>query len=239
MKSFSLKLLAFFFMTLFSFGLGGGASSLVGAQTNQLSLQQAKQNLLKNRTRTDLINYLIVKNNYQSYLEIGVASGDNFNHIQIARKDGVDPHGKPANYHMTSDEFFARYSNKYDIVFIDGLHLCDQVIRDVVNSLASLNEGGMIVMHDCLPVTFENQVPYVIQGAWNGDVWKAAAHIRMHMPDVYFCVLDMDWGCGIVNPSFGQETYPYVPFNDLDWNFYVENRDSLLNVKKVEDYIQP
>ena len=34
---------------------------------------------------------------------------------------------------MTSDEFFESIpeSERFDIVFIDGLHLCDQVWKDV------------------------------------------------------------------------------------------------------------
>jgi len=240
-----------FFFWAFLF-LGGYllSPSLSAAETHS-QLAQAKDKLLKARTRTDLINYLIEKNNYTIYLEIGVCAGANFHKIRIKHKDGVDPRrtskdkldpqGNPANYKMTSDEFFAQNHQFYDIIFIDGLHLSEQILRDVENSLKWINPGGVIVMHDCLPSSFEAQLTYRIPGrggAWNGDTWKAAAYIRMNFSDVHFCVLDMDWGCGILTPHSSQVLYPYAPMNDLDWDFYVSHRDELLNVMKVKNWIE-
>ena len=54
----------------------------------------------------------------------------------------------------TSDEYFESIKDtevKYDIIFIDGLHHNEQVLKDVENSLKHLSEGGSIVCHDCLP----------------------------------------------------------------------------------------
>ena len=35
------------------------------------------------------------------------------------------------NMKITSDDFFKQNKNKYDCVFIDGLHIYDQVKRDI------------------------------------------------------------------------------------------------------------
>ena len=62
-------------------------------------------------TRTEIINRLIVNSKYESYLEIGLAEGTNFNGVKIANKVSVDPvvdqktNVKPT-YIMGSDEFF-------------------------------------------------------------------------------------------------------------------------------------
>lgn len=197
-----------------------------------------KKTLLNKQDRTSLIQYLIKKNNYKSYLEIGVSNGDNFNRIMIDHKDGVDPIGNPANYQMTSDEFFAQNDRFYDIIFIDGLHVAEQVIKDVDHSLKWINPKGVIVMHDCLPQKEEAQFPYPVQGSWNGDVWKAAAYIRMHYPNVHFCVIDMDWGCGILTPNSRQTLYPSVPINELDWNYYSTHRHQLLNIVYLKDWLK-
>ena len=72
--------------------------------------------------RTDVINYLIKKNSYLHYLEIGVRNpNDNFNSILIESKDGVDPAGT-CNYPMTSDLFFNNIplTKKYDIIFYNS-----------------------------------------------------------------------------------------------------------------------
>jgi len=103
--------------------------------------------------RTALINYLIRKTRAKSYLEIGVWNGANFQEISCPCKIGVDPDpDSPATLNITSDDFFAGNKGKFDLIFIDGLHHADQVERDIINSLAVLNEGGTIVCHDMNPI---------------------------------------------------------------------------------------
>ena len=94
--------------------------------------------------RTEIINRLIEKNNYKNYLEIGLDNPDNnYNHIVCDDNECVDPffeydhnNGFDVNisnfediikntltYRMSSDEFFQKNHKKYDIIFIDGLHI--------------------------------------------------------------------------------------------------------------------
>ena len=206
-----------------------------------ISLKQfcLAQTLLKTQHRTALINYIIIARNYQSYLEIGTCSGSTLNAVTAVHKVGVDPFPYiPCDFQMTSDEFFAINRETFDIIFIDGCHLYEQVLRDVANSLKCLNPGGIIVMHDCLPQRPEHQYRIQILSDWNGDVWKAAAYIRMHFKDAHFCVLDMDWGCGLITPHSTQNLYPSIPIGQLDWKYYIDNRDELLNVVSVNDWIR-
>jgi len=42
-------------------------------------------------TRYDIINLLIEKNNYNSYLEIGYQDGICYDNIKISEKNAVDP----------------------------------------------------------------------------------------------------------------------------------------------------
>jgi hypothetical protein len=198
----------------------------------------AEKKLLGNRERTDLLNYLIIQRGYKSYLEIGIADGANFQAIKAEKKIGVDPSpASLATYRLTSDDFFSQNQETFDIIFIDGLHWCEQVLRDVENSLSCLNPGGVIVMHDCMPNTYEQQGRTPVPGAWNGDVWKAAAYIRMNLQNVHFCVLDMDWGCGILTPNSKQELFPLVSMDQLDWNFYTQNKKALLNIHTLENWL--
>lgn len=107
-----------------------------------LAIENARRALLDNRQRYDLLNFLIAKNRYSSYLEIGIDKGHNFAQINAERKIGVDPASVGfAEYLMTSDAFFARNQEKFDLIFVDGLHLHEQVLRDVKNGLECLNPG--------------------------------------------------------------------------------------------------
>src|SRR5688500_11701548 len=93
----------------------------------------------KAMTRTELINYIIKKQGYSTYLEIGIGTGKNFEAIKCRLKVGVDPaieYKKGKLYNETSDSFFAKNNGGYDIIFIDGLHHADQVRKDIINAWA-------------------------------------------------------------------------------------------------------
>ena len=146
-------------------------------------------------TRLDIIEHFIKRNNYKSYLEIGCCKNEVFSKIKI-KKVGVDPNSG-GTVRLTSDDFFKTNKEKFDLVFIDGLHVYDQVKQDIINSLEVLNNNGVILIHDCLPEKiWEQNVPRM-NGAWSGDVWKVIPFFRSKSNiDVYTCVADR--GIGII-----------------------------------------
>ena len=189
--------------------------------------------------RWEIVQYLINKNDYRSYLEIGVSSGKTFNKIRCENKDGVDPRGRHATHRMTSDEFFSRIGNKkYDIIFIDGLHIEKQVDRDIKNSLRHLTKRGIIVMHDCNPPSEKHQAVPRLQKVWNGTVWKSFVKLRLTNPHLRMCVIDTDWGCGIIKRG-NQELYD-VELLDvcLMYEYFSKHKKELLNLISVKDFIK-
>ena len=107
--------------------------------------------------RGDIVNYLVARFDYKSYLEIGIDNGRNYNRVRCDNKVGVEPDSKKCSFNsiinQTSDEYFSKLNDtvKFDIIFIDGDHHEEQVDKDIKNSLDHLNSGGIIVMHDCNP----------------------------------------------------------------------------------------
>jgi hypothetical protein len=191
-------------------------------------------------TRTEILNTLASRYQYQSYLEIGVATGVNFHSVRCAYKVGVDPaDGVPATHKMTSDDFFAQNKDRFDLIFIDGLHESEQVNRDIDNSLTVLKEGGTIVLHDCNPL--EERIQMLPKptsepecwGAWTGDVWKSIAQLRMCRPNLSVYVIDTDWGCGIVRPG-RQKLFPTAPRENINWALLESHRNELLNLVKPD-----
>jgi len=67
--------------------------------------KKIKYNFPLNFHRWDLIDYLIKKNNYTDYLEIGCDQNQLFSKIKIKNKVGVDPFSG-GNIRKTSDQFF-------------------------------------------------------------------------------------------------------------------------------------
>ena len=94
--------------------------------------------------RWNVINLIIERFGYQSYLEIGVCDGNTLTKIQCDHKVGIEPDLSKLKYGLkngfnnpnttiikaTSDEFFAKSNDKFDVVFVDGDHQEEQVDKD-------------------------------------------------------------------------------------------------------------
>jgi len=214
---------------------------------------QLQKNILN---RTTIIQTLINKFGYKTYLEIGVERGINFFQIDAELKLGVDsvftiPGGyqdteKEKFYAMTSDEFFANPPKEIlerglDIVFIDGLHTYEQSLRDVENSLKYLNPHGIIVMHDCLPDSPATAMPTLeeakkhldFKGNWTGNVYKTIIHLRATRNDLFVAVVDTDWGVGIVkkgNPE-GILSINVEDIQNMSYEEFAKDKEKLLNLE--------
>ncbi len=186
--------------------------------------------------RMQLINYLIERNGYKKYLEIGVRTGTCISQINAPHKDGVDPApSKFTNYQMTSDDFFAKLdkSYKYDIIFVDGLHHDYQVYKDILNGLNHLSESGVILCHDMNPPFEICQRKEVVIPSWNGDCWKAFAKLRSERKDLVMYTVDTDWGVGVIKR--GKQDVINIP-EELDYEYLERNRNEILNLITVNQF---
>lgn len=183
--------------------------------------------------RFDIINYLISINGYKSFLEIGTQEKINLNSVKIGKKVCVDPDpNADADYQITSDEYFENNFEKFDIVFVDGLHHADIAYRDILNSLKRLNPGGCVVVHDLIPYSYEAQVIPLEKAsdmgtiAWNGDVWKAWIKLRTERDDLVMNCVDTDHGCGIIHfTNKGNGSF----LKDFQNGYYDYNRENIIN----------
>jgi len=175
-------------------------------------------------TRYQIINLL--SNPSQKYLEIGIENGFTFSNTHFLHKVGIDPVPKYISTNnqletgkfeeiikLTSDEYFNSinlshdnseiisidsdgFIDIYDVIFIDGMHHCENVLRDFNNSIKILNKNGLIFIDDCIPLNYNEQlkVPlnhYYENGIlkygeeWTGDVWKFIYHLLMNYKDKF------------------------------------------------------
>lgn len=187
-------------------------------------------------SRTDLINYLIQKNNLKSYLEIGIECGINFKNIICDNKIGVDPDtNSQANIFKTSDDFFSENNKKFDIIFIDGLHYAEQVYKDIINSLKFLEPNGFIICHDINPLEEYLQIIPRLQSAWTGDCWKAWVKLRNQLINYNMTVVNICTGCGIIKK--GKHIPLTLQYSDLNYELLKNHRAELLNLKSISEYI--
>jgi hypothetical protein len=138
----------------------------------------------------------------RTYFEIGVHVGMSLT-LSRARTVAVDPFFKikrevRCDLHlvrMTSDEFFARRhpfahfdEPTIDLAFIDGMHLSEYLLRDVMNTERFTHAASVIVLDDMLPrgdneAARDREAAGLLHRAWAGDVYKVIIALRRHRPD--------------------------------------------------------
>ncbi len=150
------------------------------------------------------------------YLEVGSRSGRS---LSLARCNyvAIDPvfqrfpdapvNGRRMHFlAQTSDDafasgFLAREGIRPDLAFLDGLHLSEFLMRDLMNLEAAARPGATVALHDCLPTThaMETRDDAVIATGqpWTGDVWKVLWWVAAHRPDLRIHALDA-WPTGLV-----------------------------------------
>lgn len=232
---------------------------------NEEALQSFERTLwLRPVARWHVTQAVIAYLKARTYLEIGVAQGAHLVRVCAPVKMGVDPAAPAANvqleiergaakyFQMTSDDFFrnpppALQSDGIDVAFIDGLHTWAQALADAENCLKYLNPLGVILFHDCNPTSEMIATPAASwdaaarmnlpgwTGLWTGDVWKAIADLRSTRKDLRVCVLDCDFGIGVLQRggsdetpplSLSRETITAFTYRDLE-----KNRQAILDLR--------
>ena len=184
----------------------------------------------KTQTRFDIINKLINSKKFKSYLEIGCQSDVNFSKIKIENKFGVDPQSG-GTLRMTSDEFFSQNKDTFDLIFIDGLHIHEQVLKDIDNSLNVLNENGVILLHDCLPAKIWHQTIPQTHSSWNGDVWKSIVQSRTR-EDIDTYTIKADQGLGLILKRTNRDklVHPINNFKNLKFKDYYNHHEKFMRL---------
>lgn len=186
-------------------------------------------------SRAGFLVDLTQKFGYKSYLEIGCRDNRTFDKINCPKKVGVDP-ARGGTIRTTSDEFFKSNTDTFDLIFIDGDHRSEQVLRDVLNATKCLNAGGTIVMHDCIPLKEEHQFREYKGGICNQDAWKACMVLRMQ-PEIDVAVGLFDCGVGVIKLRDNSDKltldFELTQDNMLDvltWDMFANNWEKWLRV---------
>ena len=172
--------------------------------------------------RADIINQIAKLFKNPVYLEVGVWQGGTFRSVSVPRKVAVDPKfdfdhvekqkiEHDSEYHeLTSNDYFAIHpsaTNKFDIIFLDGLHTFEQTLTDLMHAIDRVKNNGIIIIDDVIPDSFpasmrsEGQCYQFRQNTgdssthWMGDVYKLVFFINAFM---------LNWNYFTVGETHGQ-----------------------------------
>jgi len=134
----------------------------------------------------------------RAYLEIGLRHGHSLA-LAGCPALGVDPAfnlkvelGPDVELlRETSDEYFGRAKplkplggRRPDLAFIDGMHLAEFALRDLIGVERLAPWTGVVVFDDILPRTVEEAARDRRTRAWTGDVYKLLGVLARHRPDL-------------------------------------------------------
>lgn len=189
-------------------------------------------------SRLTIVQEIIDKKKYLSYLEIGTFNDELFAPIKCKNKVGVDPFSG-GTHRMTSDDFFLKNTDGFDCIFIDGLHHYNQVKKDINNSLRCLNTNGVILIHDCLPKNLDAQSVPRTETDWNGDVWKAFVEARTNPNlDSYTCYADHGVGVILKRANKNQLNLKMKNFQKLRFLDFYNNYKNMMNIIEYKDLLK-
>jgi hypothetical protein len=184
----------------------------------------------------------------QTYLEVGTSRGNSLR-LAACASVAVDPAfqltadvigEKPvcAFYQMPSDRYFARHDPQavlggpVEMAFLDGLHRCEFLLRDFINTERHCRTNAVVMLHDCVPVELPitervNQGHAIHEHRrnwWLGDVWRTLLALKRRRPDLRMTVLDAA-PSGLVcitnlNPrsTVLSDDYPAIVAQMLSWS---------------------
>lgn len=140
------------------------------------------------------------------YIEIGVDKGASLSTVSLSTfAIGIDPdykiteklQGKIMLYKMTSNEFFRKklIDNKYfqgsfDLAFIDGMHLIENVLQDFINLENFSSKQSTILIHDVIPANSKTSARIRKTKYWTGDVWKIVLILSEYRPDLKLILIN-------------------------------------------------
>jgi hypothetical protein len=193
---------------------------------------------INKKNRIEIVQNIINQKKYISYLEIGTFKDELFAEVKCNKKIGVDP-VSGGNIRKTSDNFFLENNEKFDLIFIDGLHHYGQVKKDIANSLDCLNDGGIILMHDCMPRDYYYQAVPRCQYEWNGDTWKAFLEFRSKQNvDSYCCYADQGIGVILKRKNTNKLELDIKNYKKFSFNDYAKNYQKYLNLIEYNDLMK-
>lgn len=157
------------------------------------------------------------------YVEIGVEYGTSLR-LAACPALGIDPApalteplaAKHEVSLMTSDDFFTfadvpSLFGPLDLVYIDGMHQIEYVLKDFMNIERHCHAGSMVIIDDVFPVHPLQAERRRSSQFWTGDIWKIIPILRGARPDLLLIPIDTE-------PTGSLVVIGLDPSNDTLWD---------------------
>jgi len=218
--------------------------------------------------KTDLVHFIANKLKLTNYLEICTSStgarywqieGTRFNRARrLMYNCPMDfDDGFPIDYKIVGFDIanaiaeLKLSAERVDVCLVDGWHTYDCAIRDLTGAYEMLADGGVLVVHDCSPATERIASSNLVEGEWSGVSYRSYLNFVLARQDLYYCTVDVDYGCGIIfksrtveitglpacEPKVIAEWFGVQKDDQLAFKFFSENRAKLLRLVSAKSFV--
>jgi hypothetical protein len=101
--------------------------------------------------------------------------------------------------HRILEDVLRNKNKKYDLICVDPFHEYSDSLSDLTLVSSYLTDRGVMVCHDCFPLSKSLAEPKFIYGGWNGETYIAFIEFAYHNPELFYCLLKIDTGIGIIS----------------------------------------
>ena len=236
-------------------------------------LQRVKRRLLLELNRptdfnkTDLIHLISSRLKLRDYLELCTpTAGRRYGEMERARfrtarrlmyncPTGFDD-GLPIDYNIPDlniedviGELKLRH-DQVDICLVDALHTYDYTTRDLALTYDLLSDGGVLVVHDCAPMTEAVASPIFAPNNWSGESYRSYLDFVLARDDLDYFTVDIDYGCGIifknravdmvgpVDPRLVAEWFEVHNDSQVALSFFFKHRAQLLRLTSGKNFVR-
>ncbi len=129
------------------------------------------------------------------------------------------PHYDGRFLHGCSEYFWLQNKERFDVIFIDGLHHASAVFWDILNAVWVTDPGGYVLVHDLNPPDEKHQQLPREQKGWTGNAWLGWSIFLQFIGTIEAIrtwVLHEDYGVGVINVKSSLPQNMLPGFNEFD-----------------------
>jgi hypothetical protein len=117
-----------------------------------------------------------------------------------------------------------------------------------------LADGGVLVVHDCLPPTEAIASPTWIPDRWTGVSYRSYLDFVLSRSDLDYCTVDIDYGCGIIfknrkitfaddallsrEPKLVTDWFALHNDDQIAFRFFMQNNRQLLRLIPAKAFVR-
>lgn len=134
-------------------------------------------------------------------------------------------------------------NKRFDLICIDTFHAFTTGQSDLHLMSLFLSSNGIMICHDCFPLSKNLAQPLYTPGGWCGETYAAFIDFAYHNPDLFYALLKIDTGIGMIgkiplemlkNDFNRQKQEIFLSYqinnNEQLYDYFVENCEDMMNI---------